>query len=62
MCELNAFIDGIKLFEDVVYAEDDGEKVLLKNILGEVRKEPNCRITKIDISSAILVLSRSRDD
>jgi len=50
-------LGGKKVFEDVIYAKADGNKVTLKDVLGDSRVLENCRITEIDVGSERLVLS-----
>ena len=58
MCEFKVFRDGKSIFEDVIYAEEVEEgRVLLKNIVGEVKKETGCRIIKVDVPNSSLILS-----
>ena len=57
MCEFSVVLGGKKVFEDVIYAKADGNKVTLKDVLGDSRVLENCRITEIDVGSERLVLS-----
>ena len=61
MCELNVFVNGEILFKDAVYAEVDGSKVIVKDMLGESKEFENCKIVKVDINSVCLILSRIED-
>jgi predicted RNA-binding protein len=45
------------MFKDVVYAKTQGNKVIVKNVLGETREFNNCKITEVDVSSTRLVLA-----
>lgn len=60
MCEFKVFLDGEKVFDDAIYAQEINGKVLLKSILGETREEQNCHITKVDVSNVTMILSRIR--
>ena len=57
MCEFEVILDGKVLFKDVIYAKDEGGKVIVKNILGELRKYENCKIKEVDVNTTRLVLS-----
>ena len=57
MCEFNVILNGQVQFRDVIYAKVEGEKVTVKNILGEAREFKNCKITEVDVPNTRLVLS-----
>ena len=56
MCEFKVVINGSIVFRDVVYAKADGNKVIVINIIGELREFENCKILEIDVKTARLVL------
>jgi predicted RNA-binding protein len=45
------------MFKDVVYAKTQGNKVIVKNVLGTIREFSNCKITEVDVNSTRLVLT-----
>jgi len=57
MCEFNVILNGKTLFKDVVYAKTEGNNVTVKNVLGETRDFPNCKITEVDVNTTKLVLT-----
>jgi predicted RNA-binding protein len=57
LCEFNIILKGEVMFKDVVYAKTQGNKVIVKNVLGETREFNNCKITEVDVSSTRLVLA-----
>ena len=57
MCEFKVFLDGKKVFEDAVYAEDSGGKIILKNILGERKELENCQIAAVNVPFERIVLT-----
>ena len=57
MCEFTVLLRGKKVFKDAIYAKADGNRVMLRDVLGGSRVIKNCRITEIDVSSERLVLS-----
>jgi predicted RNA-binding protein len=57
MCEFNVILNGKTLFKDVVYAKTEGTKVTVKNVLGEMKEFPNCKIAEVDVNSTRLILS-----
>jgi len=57
MCEFNVIIKGETVFKDAVYAKADGSKVIVKDVLGDLREFENCRITEVDVKTLRLVLA-----
>ena len=57
MCEFNVILNGKVEFKDVIYAKVDGEKVIVKNVLGECKEFKNSKIVEVDVNSARLILS-----
>jgi predicted RNA-binding protein len=57
MCEFNVILNGKVQFKDVIYSKVDGDKVVVKNIMGEAREFPNCRIAEVDVPNARLILN-----
>jgi predicted RNA-binding protein len=57
MCEFNIILNGKTLFKDVVYAKNEGNNVIVKNVLGEAKEFKNCKITEVDVSSTRLFLT-----
>lgn len=60
MCELEVLLEGEVVFKDAVYAKADGNKVILRDVLGASRTLEDCRILEIDIGSERLVLSPTK--
>jgi len=58
LCELKATLNGQRLMEDVVYAKEDGGKVVLRDVLGLTRVMEGCRIIEVDVTSEKLVLGK----
>ncbi|XHH07695.1 MAG: CooT family nickel-binding protein [Candidatus Bathyarchaeia archaeon] len=56
MCEFNVFLDGNKVFSDVIYVKVDGDKVTVKSIVGEAKEFNNVKITEINVPATRLVL------
>lgn len=57
MCEFSVFLDKEIVFRDVVYVKAEGNKVLLKDVLGVAKTVEHCRIIEVDVSSERLVLT-----
>jgi predicted RNA-binding protein len=58
MCEFKVYLDGKKIFQDVIYARVDGNDLVLRDVLGEVQKVTDSRVVEIDVSSARLVIEQ----
>ncbi len=59
MCEFDVLIKGEVVFKDAVYAKADGNKVILKDVLGVSKVFEDYKIVEIDVNSERLVLSVS---
>jgi len=57
MCEFRVLIQDKMVFKDAVYAKADGNKVTVKDVLGDSKVFKNCRIVEVDVNSERLVLS-----
>jgi len=60
MCEFNVILNGKTVFKDVVYAKMDGNKLIVKDVLGKAKEFENCKIMEVDVNSTRLVLSSSK--
>jgi len=60
MCEFNVIFNGKTKFKDVVYAKIQGNNVVVKNVLGEIREFKNCVITEVDVNATKLVLTATK--
>lgn len=59
MCEFKVYLNGEKIFQDVIYAKIEGKDLVLRDVIGEVQKVVNCRIVEIDVSSAKLAIEQA---
>ena len=57
MCEFNIILKGETIFKDVVYAKNQGDNVIVKNVLGETREFKNCKITEVNVNTTRLILT-----
>ena len=57
MCEFSVLLKEKTVFKDAVYAKANGNKVMVKDVLGSSKVFENCRITEVDVNSERLVLS-----
>ncbi len=60
MCEYKVFLDGNLVFDEVIYAKADGDRVLLRNVIGETKVVENCKIVEVNVGETKIVLARSR--
>ncbi|MGD6809494.1 MAG: CooT family nickel-binding protein [Candidatus Bathyarchaeia archaeon] len=56
MCEFNVILDGSKVFSDVVYAKVEGNKVIVKSIVGEAKEFNNVKIVEVNVTTTRLIL------
>ncbi len=57
MCEFNVILDGKIQFKDVIYSKVDGDNIVVKNIMGEVKEFKGYKIVEVDVPNTRLVLS-----
>ena len=57
MCEFKVILDGKEVWNDVVYAKVDGNKVILKDVSGQSKEFKNCKIMEVDVNATRLVLA-----
>jgi predicted RNA-binding protein len=60
MCELKVIIEGKVVFENVIYAKNVGNKIVLKDILGKTMEFKNHTITEVNITNESLLLSPTK--
>ena len=58
MCEFKVFLDGEKVAEDIVYARIEGDKVMIRDILGRPTIFENVRLDEMNVMTTKLTLSR----
>jgi len=49
------------VFKDAIYAKTDGNKVTVKDVLGNSKVFKNCKIVEVDVNSERLVLSSTEN-
>jgi len=57
MCEFTVFLNKEVVCRDVVYAKNDSQKVVLKDVLGVMKVIENCMIYEVDVASQRLLLT-----
>jgi predicted RNA-binding protein len=58
MCEFKVFIDGEKVAEDVIYAKQDEEGVVVRDVIGRPETFREVEIVEVDVMTTRLVLRR----
>lgn len=61
MCEFSVLLQNKMVFKDAVYAKADGNKVTVKDVLGDFKVFDNCKIVEVDVNSEHLVLSSTKN-
>jgi predicted RNA-binding protein len=54
------FLEGEEVMRDVVYARDEGNRVLLRDVLGETKVIGRARILEVNVSTTRLLLEGIR--
>ena len=57
MCELKVIIEKEVKFENVIYAKSIKNQVIVQDIMGKSMEFENYKITEIDVTRELLVLS-----
>jgi predicted RNA-binding protein len=57
MCEFNVILDNKIEFKDVIYSKVDGDKVFVRNIMGESKEFVGYKISEVDVPNTRLVLT-----
>jgi predicted RNA-binding protein len=60
MCEFKVILNGEILFQDVVYAKSEGNKIIVKNVLGEAKEFKNCKIDEVNVNTTKLILKTTK--
>jgi predicted RNA-binding protein len=60
MCEFEVSLKEKTVFKDAVYAKAEGNKVIVKDVLGTSKVFENCKITEVDVGSERMVLSSTK--
>lgn len=57
MCEFKVILNGEEVWNDVVYAKAEGNKVILRDVAGRSKEFRNCKIIEVDVNATRLVLA-----
>ena len=59
MCEFRVYLEDEEIMRDVIYAREDGGKVILRDVLGETRVVEGAKILEVNVSAVKLLLSKA---
>ncbi|MEM2440396.1 MAG: CooT family nickel-binding protein [Candidatus Bathyarchaeia archaeon] len=57
MCEFKVILNGKEVWNDVVYAKAEDNKVILRDVAGQSKEFKNCKIVEVDVNATRLVLA-----
>jgi predicted RNA-binding protein len=60
MCEFNVIVNGKVVAKDIIYAKVDGDKITVKNILGQAQEFKGFKIVEVDVAATRLVLAAAK--
>jgi predicted RNA-binding protein len=60
MCEFRVILDGEKVFEDAIYVKDDGQRLLVRDVLGQSKVFLGCRVGEISVEREELMIAKAR--
>ena len=58
MCEFKFFLDGNQVAEDIIYAKQEEEKVIIRDIIGSQKTLSDVEIDEADVFSTRLILRK----
>ena len=59
MCEFRVYLGDEEIMRDVIYAREDGGKVILRDVLGETRVVEGAKILEVNVSAVKLLLGKA---
>ena len=59
MCEFKVFLGDEEIMRDVIYAREEGGKVILRDVLGETKIVEGAKILEVDVSAVRLLLEKN---
>jgi predicted RNA-binding protein len=57
MCEFKVYLNGEKVFEDVVFAVAEGKDIVLRSIVGTSKRLNNAHIAEVNVLTTKIILS-----
>ena len=59
MCEFRVYLGDEEIMRDVIYAREDGGRVILRDVLGETRVVEGAKILEVNVSAVKLLLGKA---
>jgi len=60
MCEFKVFMEGDRVAEDVIYARQEKGRVVLRDIIGELKTFDGVEIIEVNVFSTRLILGHKQ--
>ena len=58
MCEFKVILEGRIVFEDAIYIKDEGQRLFIRDILGQSKDFLGCRVVEISVEREELVIAK----
>lgn len=58
MCEFKVYLDGKQVAEDVIFARQESDRVIVRDIIGEPLSFEGTEIVEVDVMTTRLILGR----
>lgn len=58
MCEFKVLLEGREIMRDVIYAQQEGDDVIIKDIIGEEMLVEKAKIIEVNVFSTKLILEK----
>lgn len=59
MCEFKVILEGARVFEDAVYVRDDGQRLFVRDILGQSKEFHGCRVIEVSVEREELIIAKA---
>lgn len=56
MCEFRVILDGKQIMEEVIYVKIDGDRIILRDIIGDEKTVENATILEVNVLNTQLTL------
>jgi predicted RNA-binding protein len=58
LCEFKVYLDGKQVAEDVIFARQESDRVIVRDIIGEPLSFEGTEIVEVDVMTTRLILGR----
>jgi len=52
-------LEGARVFEDAVYVRDDGQRLFVRDILGQSKEFHGCRVIEVSVEREELIIAKA---